>query len=348
VIGIPSRNEESTIRHVTRQVDEGLSRLAGDPTALIVNVDNSATDGTRSAFLSTSTRYTKESHRPDRAAGKGANVCTILRLASRYEARVVALLDADVRTVSPDWVCRLVGPVRSSTADFVSPHYATSQGGPLRALISRPLVHGLFLADVDQPTGGEVAFTAALNSAFQRVEPSGAVSRYGIDIFMITEAVLRGARLACADLGTKVHRPRPWHTITPIARDVVTAVLEQAHRNRSGLRERQPVSVTAVTRGPNTSVRRTVDAAELAALSRDFRAGVVRHEALYREFLSPALMRALRADGTDGITAAQWPDILFPLIRHALANPNAFDEFAAALMPLFEGRMMRFANESAA
>src|SRR4029453_504079 len=56
--------------------------------------------------------------RPDRVAltyvglsGKGAAFRAIFELAATLEAQACAVLDADLRSVSPAWIDRLVGPV---------------------------------------------------------------------------------------------------------------------------------------------------------------------------------------------------------------------------------------------
>lgn len=340
LVGIPSRDEAETIGGVVTRADQGLSAISGQLSAVIVNVDNGTGGDTREAFMATPARYPKRFSRPDQAAGKGGNVWTILRMAAEHEARAVVLLDADVRSATAEWVAKLAGPVLADTADFVTPRYATSQGGPLRTLICRPVVDGLFRAEVEQPTGGEFGFSGALASAFLRHTPSPAVLRYGVDIHLTTEAVQRRARLACADLGAKAHRLRPWHTITPIVADVVEAALQQLHRYRGQLDLDQPLSDRLGTFAP--AARRVVPGEELRALAEHYRAGMRAHEPLYRRILPDELFREL--DGAE-VTAGQWPRILGAFIEYALDRPAAHAVSAAALMPLFEGRMVSYATE---
>lgn len=341
LIGIPSKEEAATIGEVVRQADLGLAQLPGP--AVIVNVDNGSGNDTRDAFLGTPTRCRKEFLRPDRAAGKGGNVLTLLRLAAERNARAVVLLDADVSTTRPEWVTRLARPVLAGKADFVSPSYATSQGGPLRTLLSRPLVDGLFGTTIDQPTGGEVGLSGDLARAVAATPASPSVQRYGIDIHLTTEAVQSGARLACADLGVKMHRVRPWHTITPIARDVVEAVLEQLYRYRKEL-ELDDVPPDRIV-VPPAGTRRVVSPEELAALGDHYREGAAAHESLYRQVLPEELYREVLDSTSRAITPHLWPQLLSAFIRYALDHPEAFPECAAALMPLFEGRMVSYATE---
>lgn len=310
LIGIPSRDEADTIGYVTRQVDQGVATL---PDCLIVNVDNSRDEATRAAFLATPTLHRKQSLPPLwELAGKGGNILTLLTLARKYGARAVCLLDSDVRSISPDWVPRLIGPVLAGRADFVSPRYATSQGGPLRTLISKPVVEGIFLAEVDQPTGGEVALAADLATALLPKDPSSSTLGYGIDIFLTTEAARRRARISCVDLGVKVHRRRPWHTITPIAREVTATALQQIHRYRGELDVDRPF----LRFTPAAALPRKLSGQEREGLLRHFHAGLTTYADFYPHFLPPALLRELAASAERGVSPNQWPMIFCSLIRH--------------------------------
>src|SRR5689334_782579 len=122
VAGVPSFCEEGTIGHVTAQVDRGLSALGPGVRATIVNADNASPDGTRAAFEATPTRAEKV-YLPTAPGlrGKGHNVANLLRYAVERDARALVIVDADLQSITADWVPRLAGPVLAGDADFVSP-----------------------------------------------------------------------------------------------------------------------------------------------------------------------------------------------------------------------------------
>ena len=59
VVGIPSYNEADSISYVVKKIDKGITRSFNGRSAVIINVDNDSSDGTREAFLKTPTRNPK-------------------------------------------------------------------------------------------------------------------------------------------------------------------------------------------------------------------------------------------------------------------------------------------------
>jgi glucosylglycerate synthase len=336
-IGIPSWSEASTIAHVVRQADAGLVTMGIAGGAVIVNADNNSPDGTREVFQATpATARKRYLSTPEGVRGKGHNIVNLLAEAARRDAALV-LLDADLESVTPEWIPRLLEPILNGEADFVSPLYATSQGGPLRNLICRPMVAGLFGVDVPQPTGGEMAFSATLVKALATGPLPASATAYGVDIYLTTEALMAGARPALADLGFKRHRRRPWDTITPIAREVTLSLFDQVARHRESLAGRTgPLVVVAGERVGAPPL----DPAEVAGLHAHFRDGRDRFAALYRAAFGPAVADELLGER---VSPRRWRGVLYGLARFALRHPERRAECAGALMPLFEGRMADYA-----
>ena len=64
--------------------------------------------------------------------GKASALRTLFAAADLLQARAVAFFDADVTSIEPDWVARLVRPVHQDGYDFVAPVYARHPfDGPL-------------------------------------------------------------------------------------------------------------------------------------------------------------------------------------------------------------------------
>src|SRR5207237_6811690 len=72
-----------------------------------------------------------------------------------------------------------------------------------------PLTRALYGQRIRQPIGGEFGFSGALATHYldQHVWESE-VARFGIDIWMTTEAIASGARICQSFLGAKIHSPK--------------------------------------------------------------------------------------------------------------------------------------------
>lgn len=354
LVGIPTRHEADRIAAMTTVVDEGLTRYLPDRRAVIVNLDNCSSDGTGLRFHDTVTSTPKlYCSTPRGVTGKGRNVANVIHLARYCQARAVVLIDADVTSATPEWVARLLRPVLDGQADLVHPFYQTSQGGPLTNLLCYPIVRGLLDADIRQPIGGELALSASfVRHLAEEPLPASALG-YGIDIHLTTEAAALDLPMACAPLGQKIHRLRPWHTIGPIAAEVATSLAAQLHRHRARLADRQertehgdaPDSGNGPTAAPGSSTHapHTTRAAsvDLAALSQ------VVHDRLatWPDPQWPPLPRQLRSAVTQVrrdryLTTTGWVEAL---VSWATAATTACDAatmgaYGEAIVPLLLAR----------
>ncbi len=112
IMGIPSFNEADNIDFVTEIVDRGLNRFFKSYSAVIVNVDNNSPDGTREVFLSTKTKNPKiYISTPKGVTGKGNNFHNLFLQAKKMEANAVFVVDADMKSVTPEWVKIFLEPI---------------------------------------------------------------------------------------------------------------------------------------------------------------------------------------------------------------------------------------------
>ncbi len=210
VVGIPSYNEARTIRQVVETIDAGLRTFFPHLTAAIVNADSGSDDGTSACFLSTPT--TAEKIAIDTGSlkkGKGRNIFAVLRFARATLAKAACLFDADVRTISPDWVDKLLSPaLGESRPALISPIYTRNKyEGNTTNHIVVPLLYAVFGRHIRQPIAGEFA----MNREFIRMAldwPSAeSALLYGIDIFLTANALARGLNVAEVRLSRKLHNP---------------------------------------------------------------------------------------------------------------------------------------------
>ena len=209
VVGIPSRNEARSIGGVVAAAVEGLRQLGLADRTVLVNADNGSHDGTPEVFATAAGPVTHELvSTPAQGTGKGTNVLAIMRAASRLDAERVVLLDADVRTVEPGWIGRLLDAVDIDAPTFATPIYRRNrfEGNTTNHLIS-PLIGATLGTRVEQPVAGDFAFNRALLEMAMTWPVPGSAQLYGIDAHLCGNAALHGARVVQVPLGRKIHNP---------------------------------------------------------------------------------------------------------------------------------------------
>src|SRR4029077_12936525 len=128
-------------------------------------------------------------------------------MAESLQAKACAVVDSDLRSITPEWIDLLLRPILFAGYDFVAPYYHRHKyDGTITNSIAYPLTRALYGLRIRQPIGGEFGFHTDLARTYlaQPVWESD-VARFGIDIFMTTTAVARHARVVQAFLGAKIH-----------------------------------------------------------------------------------------------------------------------------------------------
>lgn len=233
VVGIPSWREADSIAQVTLQVDRGLQHMYGAERCLIVNVDNESDDGTKEAFLSTSTSCSKVylSTGSD-PRGKGKNLLRMMQFCLEHDTQFMATMDADVVTVTSDWPVQLLEPLISRGADYTSPIYQRNRfEGSTTNHFAFPLMYGVFGAQVRQPIGGEFGFSRRFAEYTLQQKTIPEVEQYGIDIFMTAHAIAGGFTVQEVFLGRKIHKPS-FPKIGPMFAQVAASALQVVHAYR--------------------------------------------------------------------------------------------------------------------
>ncbi len=177
LVGIPSYQNANTIGHVVRAVEAGLRKYFPNRRSLIVVSDGHSTDGTRQAALAATTEGDEEvllldpkAEAPDKLvftytglSGKGSAFRAIFTVAESLGASACAVFDADLRSVSPEWVDRLIGPVLYHGYDLVAPTYERHKfDGTITNSIAFPLTAALYGHRLRQPIGGDFGFSGRL------------------------------------------------------------------------------------------------------------------------------------------------------------------------------------------
>ncbi|MGI8878230.1 MAG: glycosyltransferase [Candidatus Limnocylindria bacterium] len=340
VVGIPSFRNAATIGHVARAVASGL--LGGFPhlKAVIVSSDGGSDDGTTQVVLDTVRDVPVIAGSYRGLPGKGSALRAIFECTSGLGARAGAVVDSDLRSITPQWVQRLLGPVLDGTVDYVTPLYARHKhDGTITNTIAYPLTRALYGVRVRQPIGGEFGFSGELARRFvESGDWSGHIARFGIDIHMTTTALVSGARIAQAFLGAKIHDPKdPGSDLAPMFTQVVATLFDLAGRNAARWRD-VTRSRGAPVVGDVEPVEPEVVNASTGTLRAKHAAGSDEHGAMWDEVLGRA---------PDALDAREWARIVYAFLAAALRDPARRDRLVQALVPLYFGRVARFIDDAA-
>src|SRR5688572_27650935 len=250
MVGIPSFRSAGTIGYVVRAAHAGLVQYFPELRPVLVNADADSSDGTQRVVVETEppdyveqillvrpqnrlTRMTLTYPTVDGVSGKGAAVRTMLEIAAALKVQALVLVDADLRSILPEWIELLAGPILKGGYDFVAPLYARYKyDGTITIMVTYPLTRSLFGHRIRQPIGGDFGVSGDLVRHYLGLDDwTPDVSRFGIDIWMTTHALTGGFAVCQARLGAKVHDPKdPGADLGPMFRQVVGTILRMAER----------------------------------------------------------------------------------------------------------------------
>ena len=240
VVGIPSYNNAATISHVVAATQAGLEKYFPQYRGVIVNSDGSSNDGTREAVLKTGldkgqlllvTTPLFPVHRLSfpyhGIPGKGSAFRLIFQIAHRLGAKACAVVDSDLRSITPEWIDLLLRPILHAGFDFVAPYYHRHKyDGTITNSIVYPSTRSLYGLRVRQPIGGDFGIGPGLLARYlERTDWETDTARFGIDIWMTTIAIAEGYRICQSFLGAKLHNAKdPGLDLSAMLHQVVGSV----------------------------------------------------------------------------------------------------------------------------
>jgi glycosyltransferase involved in cell wall biosynthesis len=202
---IPALNEAARIAEVVAHA------LADEATAEVIVVDDGSVDDTAALAQAAGARVITST-----MLGKGASMRDGL-LAARQA--VVVYLDGDLAGLRPALISELARPLFNGEADFVKARFGRG-GGRVTELTAKPMLKVFFpeLAHLAQPLGGIVAARREL------LLPLEFEDGYGVDVGLLIDALLSGARIAEVDIGRIEHDSQPLHDLAAMANEVARVI----------------------------------------------------------------------------------------------------------------------------
>jgi hypothetical protein len=366
VVGIPSYNNSHTIGHVVRAAHAGLLKYFPDRKALIVNSDGGSKDGTgevvEAAQLDTQQLLLVKHplHPVHRLStpyhglpGKGSAFRTIFRIAQVVGARACAVVDADLRSITPEWFDLLLRPVLDHEYDYVAPYYKRHKyDGTITNSIVYPLTRALYGRQVRQPIGGDFGLSGRLaHHLLTRDVWTMDVARYGIDIWMTTTAIAENFRTCQVYLGAKIHDPKdPGADLSAMLVQVLGSVfslMETYYDVWTRVRGSQPAPLF----GFPFEVGLEPVPINLARMLAAFQQGCRDLQPVYARVLSPELLKALASIAAAPAEKFALPDEVWVGVVYdfALAYHRRVlnrEHLVKSITPLYLGWVASFARQT--
>ena len=398
MVGIPSYKNATTIGYVVRAAQAGLVQYFPDLRPVVVNSDAGSPDGTGRVVVETEppdyieqillVRPTNKLSRVsltypeiDGVGGKGAALKTIFEIADALQVQALVVVDSDLRSILPEWVELLAGPILKGGYDYVAPLYARYKyDGTITNMVTYPLTRALYGHRIRQPIGGDFGVSGDLVRHYLELDDwTTDVSKFGIDIWMTTHALTGGFAVCQARLGAKIHDPKdPGSDLGPMFRQVVGTVLRLAASHaESWLQARGSHAV------PAYGFERIMEPPPLEVnavrLLSEFAAGALTMGAAWRTMFAPATADAvlelaaeagriaeagrlkLGLDGPDASVSTElmadalaafhfpddiWAKAIYDLVIVARDTPVDVEALVAALVPVYFGRVGSFIVEN--
>jgi glucosylglycerate synthase len=353
VVSIPSYNEAGTIGYAALQASEGLTRYFPGVRAVVINCDNNSPDHTKEAFLETTTRLPKiYISTPPGLQGKGNNLRNLFRKAVELQAKAVVVVDADVQTLTPEWIKHLGEPLFKGFS-FVAPLYVQHKYDALiNHEIAYPLVRALLGRRVRQPVGGDFGLSGGLaGSCVGSPLWDEGIAGFGIGIWMTTLALNRGELLCQAFVGKpKIHRPRD--SVGSVFREVVRtlfSLIPQLNASWLRVKHSRPTPVFGFQPGdPEAPPKVTVDSERL--FSR-FREGLPSYGEVWERVLSPDVFSKLletfeMEKPVFDFPTDLWARILFDSAVSHRDRVCDLDLLIDSILPLYFGKTLAFVKKT--
>lgn len=262
LVGIPSFNNADTIGHVVRAVQAGFAKYFPDKKAILINSDGGSTDGTREIVEKTiiddfqpllinqrQSLLSKIVTPYHGIRGKGSAFRTVFEIARALGIKACAVVDSDLRSITPEWIELLIRPVLEHSFDFVSPYYLRHKyDGTITNSIVYPVTRALYGKRIRQPIGGDFGFSGRLAEFYLTKDVwESDVARFGIDIWMTTTAVANGFKVCQAFLGAKIHAPKePSSDLSAMLTQVLSALFMLMEEYEERWKEVRETSATPI------------------------------------------------------------------------------------------------------
>jgi hypothetical protein len=355
LMGIPCYNNERTIAHVIQMVTHGLAKHYKDQRSVIFVADGGSTDDTREVAREFQIKPWQEKvvsiYRGP--GGKGTALRSVFEAANRLKVQACAVVDSDLRSITSDWVQYLLDPVLSRDYQFVSPVYLRHKyDGTITNNIVYNITRALYGKRIRQPIGGDFAISREVAKFYAEQDVwETDVARFGIDIWMTTNAITQGFRICQSNLGVKIHDAKdPGQHLGPMFRQVVWTLcylMERFEVHWKGVQGSEPVE----TFGQEGYVEPEPVNIDIEGMIEHFKIGFQQFSSLWKDIFSKAcfneIENAVEMDSNQFYFSTDaWVQILYELAATFHSWSVNRYKLIDLMTPLYYARVASFVRQS--
>jgi glycosyltransferase involved in cell wall biosynthesis len=357
LVGIPTWNSEDTIDHVVRTAGEAARLHFNDSRCAIMVSDGGSLDDTRenaeAAEIPDGVERNVSIYRG--MPGKGTSLRAIFEAAQLMRVKACVVVDADLRSITPDWIKLLAEPVIHGKSDYIAPSYTRHKyDGTITNHIVYPLTRALYGKRIRQPIGGDFGVSGDL-AAFYIMEDvwDTDVARFGIDIWMTTSAICEGYRIGSVELGVKIHDAKdPASDLPPMFNQVISTLFYLMGKYENAwMNTRSSEAIPNFGEAPNDHRPESVPVTR-SKLVDEFIDGFDHFGSLYRTVLShdnfqqlEKIADAARTTGKVEMSHKFWARVLYDFaFTYQSWNRNR-RRLVGIMTPLYFGRVAAYTYE---
>ena len=359
LIGIPSYKNEQTIGAVIRTAADGAHKYFPNLKCAIAVVDGGSSDET--VHVALSQPLPPSIHRIVTSyqgiQGKGSAVRTIFEIAHAINAQACIVLEADLYSLTPEWIQKMASPILSHEFELAIPNYARPLvEGAVNDILAYPLTRLLYNADVRAPMAGDFAISGDLaTKLFHRDVWETDVARHGIDIWITTIAINENLRMCQTPLTPKIENKREAAVaFDPGFVQSVGTLFRMMEIYRRRWPETRPLrKVVECGENPTPGTQRLIGGITIDMLNDAFHSGARRYRRLWRTTLVPSnyddvIKSVDKPRGALRLPGDLWARAVFDFAVVYNKGENDPDKVAAALLPLYYGRIATILRETGA
>jgi glucosylglycerate synthase len=357
LVGIPSFNNVLTASYVLSQVTKGLDTYFPHLRSVIFVSDGNSKDDTlnsvKKTYLSSEVKLIPAIYMG--ISGKGQAVKAIFEAASILKVKSVALVDSDLRSITPEWIKLLISPTMAG-AGFVAPYYNRRKyDGTITNFLCYPVTASLFGKNIRQPIGGDFGLSIKLVDDLLEspMWELSDVRRFGIDIFETFTALAKGYNVTQAYLGVKEHDAKdPSSQLTAMFHQVMNTMFTSIEHYEAVWKGIDSFSQTEMVGEANDYLTPEPIQVSLPDTIEAFRSNYDAYQSIFNVCLTPKILK--KFDDIKRIEQQEidfppelWAETVYSFIAEFHKRPvNDRGKLIDALRVLWIGRVAAFLKET--